>query len=53
MKVKIKSSSFIVTNMSSEEIIKHEMAALALLSKKLAFWLHRRPNTTVDMMETR
>ena len=45
VKVKIIASSSYastLTNMSSKEIINHEIAALALLSRKLPFWLHKR-----------
>lgn len=49
VKVRIKGSSYqapTVTNMSSEEIINHEIRALAILSRKLPFWLHKRLNIT-------
>lgn len=40
------------TNMSSEEIIRHEIAALDILSKKLPCWLQCRLHITADRMET-
>lgn len=55
VKVKMKGArqqSSTQTNMSSEEIIRHEIAALDILSKKLPRWLHCRLHITADGMET-
>lgn len=40
------------THMSSEQIIRHEIAALDILSKKLPCWLHCQLHIMADRMET-
>lgn len=55
VKVKMKGArqqSSTETNMSSEKIIRHEIAALDILSKKLPCWLQCRLHITADRMET-